>query len=147
MRHECVSVDKFSDNDVSKNILGGRVERLHNRKCFNCFWRLFSVFIALYITASLPFDFVLKDFTLSIPFSEHDVSYLFVSEEKSSQLLKMSGNWLFRDLLTKKQFSIEIFSGSLIVLDSQNRKLVWWNLPLKCIVSKSFFWIINTLLI
>ena len=82
MRHECVSVDKFSDNDISKNILGGRVERLHNRKCFNCFWRLFSVFIALYITASLPFDFVLKDFTLSIPFSEHDVSYLCVSEDK-----------------------------------------------------------------
>ena len=40
------------------------------------------MFIALYITACLPCDFVLKDFTLTVPFSEHDVSYLCVSEEK-----------------------------------------------------------------
>ena len=87
------------------------------------------MFIALYITASLPYDFVLKDFTLSIPFSEHDVSYLCVSEDKTNQLLKISGNWLFKDLLTNKQFSIEILSGSLIMLDSENRELVLSNLP------------------
>ena len=46
-----------------------------------------------------------------------------------------------------KQFSIEILSGSLIILDAENRKLVSSNLPLKCIVLKAFFWIINTLLI
>ena len=97
------------------------------------------MFIALYITASLPYDFVLKDFTLSIPFSEHDVSYLCVSEDKTNQLLKISGNWLFKDLLTNKQFSIEILSGSLIMLDSENRELVWSNLPLKYIVFKAFF--------
>ena len=90
--------------------------------------------IVLYITACLPCDFVLKDFTLSIPFSEHDVSYLCVSEEKTNQLLKISGNWLFKDLLTNKQFSIEILFGSLIMLDSENRELVCLNLPLKCIV-------------
>ena len=50
------------------------------------------MFIALYITACLPCDFVLKDFTLSIPFSEHDVSHLCVSEEKTNQLLKILGN-------------------------------------------------------
>ena len=93
------------------------------------------MFIALYITASLPYDFVLKDFTLSIPFSEHDVSYLCVSEDKTNQLLKISGNWLFKDLLTNKQFSIEILSGSLIMLDSENRQLVWSNLLLKYIYS------------
>ena len=53
---------------------------------------LFHVFIALYIIASLPCDFVLKDFTLSIHLSEHDVSDLCVSEEKTNQLLKISGN-------------------------------------------------------
>ena len=79
------------------------------------------MFIALYIAASLPCDFVLKDFTFSIPFSEHDVSYLCVSEERTNQLLKISGNCLFKDLLTNKQFSIEILPGSLIMLDSENR--------------------------
>ena len=86
-----------------------------------CFWRLFHVFIALYITASLPYDFVLKDFTLTIPFSEHDVSYLCVSAEKTNQLLYISGNWMFEDLLTNEQFSIEIMSGSLIMLAPENR--------------------------
>ena len=47
------------------------------------------MFIALYTTASLPCDFVLKDFTLNIPSSEHDVSYLRVSQEKTKQLLKI----------------------------------------------------------
>ena len=82
------------------------------------------MFITLYITASLPYDFVLKDFTLSIPFSEHDVPYLCVSEDKTNQSLKISGNWLFKDLLTNKQFSIEILSGGLIMLDSENRELM-----------------------
>ena len=50
------------------------------------------MFITLDITASLPCDFVLKDFTLSISFSEHDISYLHVSEEKTNQLLKISCN-------------------------------------------------------
>ena len=81
MKHEiCVTVDKFSGNDV---------ERLRHRKCFNCFLRLFHVFIELYINASLPCDILSKDFTLSIPFSEHDVSYLCVSDEKT---LKIAGN-------------------------------------------------------
>ena len=125
MKHEaCVGVDKFSDNENSKKFLSWNVERWRNRKWFNYFWRLFHVLIALYITASLPCDFVLKDFTLSIPFSEHDVSHLCVSEEKTNQLLKISDNWLFKDLLTNKQFSIEILSGSLIMLDSENRKLI-----------------------
>ena len=48
--------------------------------------------ITLYITASLSCDFVLKDFTLSMPSAEHDVSYLCVSEEKTNQLLKILGN-------------------------------------------------------
>ena len=78
------------------------------------------MFIALYITASLPYDFVLKDFTLSIPFSEH-VSYLCVSAEKASQLLHISGNWLFEGLLANEQFSIELLSGSLIMFDPENR--------------------------
>ena len=95
------------------------------------------MFIALYIGASLPYDFVLKDFTLNIPFL--DVSYLCVSEDKTNQLLKISGNWLFKDLLTNKQFSIEILSGSLIMLDSENRELVWSNLPSKYVVLKAFF--------
>ena len=55
------------------------------------------MFIALYTTAFLPWDF-------------------------------------YQDLLTNKQFSIEILSGSLIMLDSENIELVWSNLPLKCIV-------------
>ena len=42
------------------------------------------MFIALYITASSPCDSVLKDFTLNIPFPEHDVSYLCVLEEKQT---------------------------------------------------------------
>ena len=50
------------------------------------------MFIAVYITSSLQCDFVLKHFTLSIPFSEHDVSYLCVSEEKTDELLKISGD-------------------------------------------------------
>ena len=38
MKNEYVSVDKFSDNDVSKkNKKKLKVERLRNRKCFNCF--------------------------------------------------------------------------------------------------------------
>ena len=41
---------------------------------------------------------------------------------------------MFKDLLTNKQFSIEILFGSLIMLDSENRELVCLNLPLKCIV-------------
>ena len=82
------------------------------------------MFNALYITASLPCDFVLKDFTLSIPFSEHNVSYPCVSKEKTYQLLKISGNWLFKDLLANEKFSMEIFSGSSIMLGSKNRELV-----------------------
>ena len=89
-------------------------------------------------------DFVLKDFTLSIPFSEH-VSYLCVKEEKTNQLLKISRNWLFKDLLTNKQFSTEILSGSLIMLDSENRELVWSNLPLKCIVVIGSFYVKTTI--
>ena len=77
------------------------------------------MFIALYKAASLPYGFVLKDFTLSIPFWEHDLSYLCVSEEKANQLLKVSGNWLFKELLTNKKFAIEILSGSLVVLGSE----------------------------
>ena len=96
--------------------------------------------ITLYITASLSCDFVLKDFILSMPSAEHDVSYLCVSEEKTNQLLKILGNWFFSYLLTNKQLSTEI-------LDSENRELVWPNLPLKCIVLMAFFRIINTLLI
>ena len=56
---------------------------------------------------------MLKDFTLSMPFSEHVVSYLCVSEEKTNQLLKISSNWLFKELLIYKQFSIGILSGRL----------------------------------
>ena len=39
MKNEYVSVDKFSDNDVSKTKKKKKlkVERLRNRKCFNCF--------------------------------------------------------------------------------------------------------------
>ena len=40
----------------------------------------------------LRYNFGLKNFTLSIPFLEHDVSYLSVSEEKTNQLFKISGN-------------------------------------------------------
>ena len=40
----------------------------------------------------------------------------------------------YQDLLTNKQFSIQILSGSLIMLDSENIELVWSNLTLKCIV-------------
>ena len=105
------------------------------------------MFIALYIAASLPYDFVLKDFTLSIFFSEHNVSSLCISEDKTNQLSKISGNWLFNNLLTNKQFSIKILFGSLIMLDSENRELAWSNLPLKCRALKTIFWIINTLLI
>ena len=54
------------------------------------------MFIALYITACLPCDFVLKDFTLTIPFSEHDVSYLYVSEEKKTVIEN------FRQLIAQK---------------------------------------------
>ena len=72
------------------------------------------MFIALYITASLPRDFVLKYFTLRIPFLEH-VSYLCVLEEKTNQLLKISCNLLFKDLLIIKQFSTEILSVGLIL--------------------------------
>ena len=52
------------------------------------------MFIALYITVLLPDDIVLKDFSLDMPFSEHDVSYLSVSEKKNkpNQLFKISGN-------------------------------------------------------
>ena len=74
-----VSVDTFSDNAVSKNFLSWNVERAHNRKCFD-FFEGYSMFVALYITAFLPIDFVLKDFIFGIPFSEYDISYLCVSE-------------------------------------------------------------------
>ena len=84
MKHECVSAGKFSNNYVSKN-LSWKVERLCNRKCFNCFWKAFHVFIALYITA---YDFMLKDFTLNMPFPELDVSYLCVSDGKKNNYWK-----------------------------------------------------------
>ena len=41
------------------------------------------MFIALYITVLLTDDIVLKDFSLDMPFSEHHVSYLSVSEKKN----------------------------------------------------------------
>ena len=61
--------------------------------------------------------------------------------------MKISSNELFKDLLTNKQFSIETLYESLILLDLENRELMRPNLPLKVIVLKAFFWIINTLLI
>ena len=67
---------------------------------------------------------MLKDFTLSIPFLEHYVLYLCLLEEKLNLLLKISGNWLFKDLLTNKQSSIDLFSRNLIMLDSENREPV-----------------------
>ena len=69
------------------------------------------------------------------------------THRETNQLLAISRNWLVKDLLTNKQFSMEIFSGNLILLDSENRELVWSNLSLKCVVLKAFFSIINTLLI
>ena len=69
------------------------------------------------------------------------------THRKTNQLLAISRNWLVKDLLTNKQFSMEIFSGNLILLDSENRELVWSNLSLKCVVLKAFFSMINTLLI
>ena len=59
--------------------------------------------------------------------------FICVSEDKTNQLLKSSGNWQLKDLLTNKQFSIDILSGSLIMLDSENRDPAWPNLPLKYI--------------
>ena len=43
-----VSVDTFSNNAVSKNFLSWNVERAHNRKCFDFFWRLFHVCCTIY---------------------------------------------------------------------------------------------------
>ena len=37
------------------------------------FFEGYSMFVALYITASLPIDFALKDFIFGIPFSEYDI--------------------------------------------------------------------------
>ena len=50
-----------------------------------------SVYCTIY-KCPLRYNFGLKNFTLSIPFLEHDVSYLRVSEEKINQLFKISGN-------------------------------------------------------
>ena len=67
MKHECVSVDKFSGNDISKKF---QFEKWKDYaiKMFQLILKAIHVFIELYITASLPYDFVQKDFTLSIPF-------------------------------------------------------------------------------
>ena len=59
------------------------------------------MFIALYITACLPCDFVLKDFILTVPFSEHDVSYLCVSEEKNKPVIENFRQMIFQRFTDK----------------------------------------------
>ena len=114
------------------------VVRLCNKKCFNFFWRLFHVFIALYVTAFLQCDFILKDFTLSIPFLR---AWYFISmciRRKYKRIIET-----FKWLILQRFTEINIFSWSLIMSDSENKELVWSNLPLKCIVLMVFFYIIN----
>ena len=45
-------------------------------------------------------------------------------KKKQTNYLKFQAIDIFKDLLTNKQFSVEVLSGSLIVLDSEYRELV-----------------------
>ena len=122
-----------------------QIFKFANRKCFNCFWRRHDVYWAIY-NCFFTIWFCVKRFYFKDTFFRASYFISVWSEEKTNQLLRISGNWMRTDLLTNKQFSIKIFSGNLILLDSENRKLVWSNLSLKCVVLKALFWIINTLL-
>ena len=91
MKHKtCVSVDKFSDNEVSK-IFELKCRKITQQKMLSLFLKAIPCVYCTIYNCCLPCDFVLKRFTFSLPFSEH-VSYLCVSEEKTNQLLKTSGN-------------------------------------------------------
>ena len=49
----------------------------------------------------------------------------------------------FKWLILQRFTDINILSWNLIMSDSENKELVWSNLPLKCIVLMVFFYIIN----
>ena len=80
---------------------------------FEYFWISFHDDIALLTKASLPHFFVFT-LTLKNPFKEQDVSYLWESEEKVNQLLKIDEiSKLIDLLLIKRQFSAMILSSNL----------------------------------
>ena len=80
-----------------------------------CFWISFHDDIALLIKASLPYFLVFTLLTFENSFKEQDVSYLYESEEKVNQLLKIDGTSKLIDSMIKRQFSIMILSCNLTI--------------------------------
>ena len=79
------------------------------------FWKSFHDDIALLTKASLPYILVFTLLAFKNLFKEQDVSYLWESEEKVNQLLKIDERSKLVDLLTKRQFSIRILSCNLTI--------------------------------
>ena len=79
------------------------------------FWISFHDDIALLFKAFLPYFFVFATLTFKNPFEEQNVAYLWESEEKVNQLLKIDGRPKLIDLLIKRQFSIMILSCNLTI--------------------------------
>ena len=79
------------------------------------FWISFHDDIALLIKAFLPYFLVFTLLTFNNPLKKQDVSYLWDSEEKLNQLLKIDGRLKLIDLMMKRQFSIMILSGTLTI--------------------------------
>ena len=89
---------------------------------------------------------MLKDFTLSIPFSEH-VSYLCVSEEKNKQIIEN-----FRQLIVQRfTDKLAIFKINFVWKFDYVRFKKWRTsvikFTFKVYSSYDFFWMINILLI
>ena len=79
------------------------------------FWISFHDDIALLIKASLPYLLIFTLRTFENPFKEQDVSYLWESEEKVNQLLRIHGRSKLIDLLKKSQFSTMVLSCKLTI--------------------------------
>ena len=72
------------------------------------FWISSHDDIELLVKTSLPYFLVFTLLTFTNPFKEQDVLYLWESEEKVNQLLKIDGRSKLIDLLIKRQFLIMI---------------------------------------
>ena len=98
-----VSRKCFASNDFDLKD-GTTHSILSNEKCF---WISLHDDIALLIRASLPY-FLVFAISFTNPFEEQGISYLWKSEEKVNQWLKIDARSKLIDLLIKRQFSIII---------------------------------------
>ena len=95
--------------------------------------------MALILTEFLPYSLVLWRGTIREPRLDQQVLWVWKSDERVNEFLKIVGRNLLKILFMKRQFSREIFLGNSRMLDSINKRGVWALRLRKYIILKDFF--------